>query len=238
MEELEAAAEQGPHWSALEPDVIAQIQVEARKKETQGFCKLYDWEELKSNLPKKLKLSPLAMIPLKSKNYRAILDLSFELMLAGYTLPLINEATELMAPAEAMDQIGTVLPRIIEALASAPIEEGPVMFSKLDIRDGFWTMTCAEGEDWNFAYVLPNNPGKPIQIVVPSELQMGWAELPPFFCAALETESDVAETYTSERVGTLPDHPLEEETMPKDAEIDARMPIVAAMNRKEKTTFL
>ena len=124
------------------------------------------------------------MIPHKSRKYRAILDLSFELMLAGYTLPSVNEATKHMAPAEAMDQIGTVLPRIIEALASAPIDEGPVLFSKLDIKDGFWRMTCAQGEEWNFAYVLPNSPGEPIQIVVPSALQMGWAESPPFFCAA------------------------------------------------------
>ena len=57
LEELEAAAERGPHRSALERHAIAQIQVEAREKEAQGFCKLYNWEELKSNLPKKLKLS-------------------------------------------------------------------------------------------------------------------------------------------------------------------------------------
>ena len=159
-------------------------------------------------------------------------------MLAGYTLPSVNEATKHMAPAEAMDQIGTVLPRIIEALASAPIEEGPVLFSKLDIKDGFWRMTCAKGEEWNFAYVLPNTPGQPIQIVVPSELQMGWAEPPPFFCAASETARDVAETYTSERFGTLPEHPFEEETMPTDAAIDARLLSVAAMSGKDKTTFL
>ena len=109
LDELSAAAERGPHRSALEPDAIAQIQVEAREKEAQGFCKLYDWEELKRDLPKKLKLSPLAMIPHKSRKYRAILDLSFELRLAGYTLPSVNDATKHMAPAESMDQIGTVL---------------------------------------------------------------------------------------------------------------------------------
>ena len=143
-----------------------------------------------------------------------------------------------MAPAEAMDQIGTVLPRIIEALAAAPLEDGPIMFSKLDITDGFWRMTCAEGEEWNFAYVLPSNPGEPIQIVVPSALQMGWAESPPFFCAASETARDVAETYTSERVGTLPAHPLEEGTMPPDLAFDERLPRVADMKGNEKSTFL
>jgi hypothetical protein len=28
--------------------------------------------------------------------------------------------------------------------------------AKWDIKDGFWRMDCMEGEEWNFAYVLPN----------------------------------------------------------------------------------
>ena len=99
-------------------------------------------------------------------------------------------------------------------------------------------MTCAAGEEWNFAYVLPNNPGEPIEIVVPSALQIGWAESLPFFCAAAETARDVADTYTSERVGTLPEHPFEEKTMPKEDETDTRLPNVAAMSGKAKKTFL
>ena len=150
----------------------------------------------------------------------------------------MNKATEHVAPAEAMDQIGTVLRRIIEALAAALLEEGPITFSKLDIKDGFWRMTSAEGEEWNFAYVLPSNPGEPVQIVVPSALQTGWAESLPFFCAASETARDVAETYTSKRVGTLSAHPLEEGTMPPDLAFDERLPRVADMEGNEKSTFL
>ena len=37
LEELEAAAERGPHRSALERHAIAQIQVEAQEKGAQGF---------------------------------------------------------------------------------------------------------------------------------------------------------------------------------------------------------
>ena len=120
-EQLQAAVEKGPHSSALEDDAIAQIQVEAREKEAQGFAKIYKWEELKKNLPRALKLSPLAMIPHKSRKYRAILDLSYQLMVAGYLLPSVNDATVRMAPEEAMDQIGSVLPQMIEALAAAPM---------------------------------------------------------------------------------------------------------------------
>ena len=38
---------------------------------------------------------------------------------------------------EVIDKIGTVLPRIIEALVGAPANGGDAMFSKLDIKDGF-----------------------------------------------------------------------------------------------------
>ena len=214
LEELEAAVARGPHVSALVPDAIEQIQLEARDKEAQGFAKIFLWEDLKKTLPQKLKLSPLAMIPHKSRKYRAILDLSFALMLAGYALPSVNEATKRMAPEAAIDQIGKVLPRLIAALAGADLTKGDVMFSKLDIKDGFWRLMCEEGMEWNFAYVLPNHPGEPVEIVVPSALQMGWALSPHFFCAASETARDVAESYVAEPVGALPPHPLEDMTMP------------------------
>ena len=45
-EQLQAAVEKGPHSSALENNAIAQIQVEAREKEAQGFTKIYRWEDL------------------------------------------------------------------------------------------------------------------------------------------------------------------------------------------------
>ena len=76
------------------------------------------------------------------------------------------------------DQLGTVMPRIIEALATAPLSQEPIHFSKLDIKDGFWRMVCAVGEEWNFAYVLPNHPEAPTELVIPSALKMGWTLYP------------------------------------------------------------
>ena len=109
----------------------------------------------------------------------AILDLSFQLRLAGYTLLSVNDATKACAPEEAINQIGTVLPRLIEAMAMAPEDDGPIMFSNLDIKDGFLRMVCEAGQEWNFAYVLPNHPGMRVEIVGLSALQMGWALSPP-----------------------------------------------------------
>ena len=47
-------------------------------------------------------------------------------MLAGHRLSSVNDATKKMASMEAMDQIGSVLLRLIEALASAPVEGGDI----------------------------------------------------------------------------------------------------------------
>ena len=118
------------------------------------------------------------MIPHKSRKYRAILDLSFALKVAGWDLPSVNKATKETVPAEVFEQVGTFMPRIVEALATAPLSEDPIHFSKLYIKDGFWTIECAVGEDWNFDYVLPNHPEAPTALVIPSALQMGWTLSP------------------------------------------------------------
>ena len=67
--------------------------------------------------------------------------------MAGRDLPSVNEATNKTAPSEALDQVGTFMSRIIEALATALLSEDPIHFSKLDIKDGFWRMVCAVREE-------------------------------------------------------------------------------------------
>jgi hypothetical protein len=75
-EEMWAAVERGPHVSALEHDAIAQLEEEIPEKVKAGQCKVVLWDDIKHNPPEQLKISPLAMIPHKSRKYRAILDLS------------------------------------------------------------------------------------------------------------------------------------------------------------------
>ena len=91
-----------------------------------------------------------------------------------------------MAPRGALDQLGQALSRIIHAFAEAD-EDAKIFMAKWDIKDGFWRMHCEKGEEYNFAYVLPQEEGMPITLVVPTSLQMGWVESPPYFCAATET---------------------------------------------------
>jgi hypothetical protein len=78
--------------------------------------------------------------------------------------------------------------------------------AKWDIKDGFWRLDAEDGAEWNFVYVLPQNPGQPIYLVVPTSLQMGWIESPPFFCAASEMARDVAQDYCKTKMGSLPPH--------------------------------
>ncbi len=164
------------------------------------------WEFIKDNPPTKLKIVPIAAIPHKSKQFQSILDLSFHLRLKqGGILQSVNATTIKTAPRGAIDQIGHSLTRIIHTFAKTK-DEARIFMAKWDIKDGFWCLDAEDGAEMNFTYVLPQDPGKPIYLVVPTSLQMGWVESPPFFCMSSETARDVAQDYCEAEIGTLPPH--------------------------------
>ena len=154
---------------------------EAAGKVLTKQARIVSWDKIKDNPPCQLKISPIAAMPHKSKAYHSILDLSFRLCLANRGVRAsVNNTTEKTAPAGAINQIGECLARIVHAFAEAD-PDAKIFMAKWDIKDGFWRMDCAEGEEWNFAYVLPQEEGKPTMLVVPTPLQMGWVESPPYF---------------------------------------------------------
>jgi hypothetical protein len=60
---------------------------------------MVQWEDIKENPPKELKISPIAAIPHKSKAYQSILDLSFWLYLKnGRALLVVNDTMEKIHP--------------------------------------------------------------------------------------------------------------------------------------------
>ena len=200
------AVERGPHRSALTSQAMEHFANEAREKVEKGQARLIRWDTIKDNPPRELKISPIAAVPHKSKAFRSILDLSFRLRLKnGGVVSSVNDTTEKVAPQGSVDQIGEVLSRIIYAFAEAD-DDAKIFMAKWDIKDGFWRMDCEEGQEYNFAYVLPQPAGKPIILVVPTSLQMGWVESPPFFCTASETARDVIEEYIETPVSSLPTH--------------------------------
>lgn len=221
---IRRALERGNHPSALEPEAVEALKQETQEKVNNKYARVVKWKDIKNNIPPTLKVSPVAMIPHKSKKYRTILDLSFNLRYERQKYESVNETTTKLAPPQAMEQLGKALRRIITTMANQRKKGQAFLFSKMDIKDGFWRLRVSEADAWNFVYVLPSTSDTTnldeIELVVPRSLQMGWCESPPFFCAASETARDIIEELFQE--GTpLPKHPLEHHAVPNQHDIPA-----------------
>ncbi len=167
------------------------------------------WDDIKTNHPRQLKVSPVAAIPHKSRAYRSILDLSFALQLKdGGIIESVNNTSEKWAPRGAIDQLGHALKQIIHAFAKAD-DNTVILMAKWDIHTGFWWLNCHQGEEWNFSYVWPQELDKLHRLVVPSLLQMRWVESAPYFCVASKTARDVTVEYIKLKIGPLPEHKFE-----------------------------
>ncbi len=121
----------------------------------------------------------------------------------------VNELTVLQAPSQSVKEIEKVLPWLLQYMHDTP-PGLHILFSKLDISDGFWQLIVRLADSFNFAYVLPQPNSEPIRIVVPSALQMGWVESPPLFCMVTESARDLTQHLVEQQV-PLPHHELEEE---------------------------
>ena len=111
-----------------------------------------------------------------------------------------------------MIQLGNCVERIITTMVNQYDPHRPFAFAKIDIKDGFWWMMVSQSDAWNFCYVMPSTSPvddiDEIEIVVPSSLQMGWCESPPYFCAATETARDIIENLLTSNT-PCPSHPFE-----------------------------
>jgi hypothetical protein len=117
---MQEAIDCGPHRSAMSEEAIAHFKEEVAEKVKVGQAKVVAWESLKDYPPVEQKISPIAAIPHKSKQFRSILDLSFPVRLRqGRVLPSVNATTVKTAPKGAIDQLGHSLARIIHAFAEA-----------------------------------------------------------------------------------------------------------------------
>ena len=150
------------------------------------------------------------MIPHKSKPYRCILDLSFALEHNGVKYPSVNKLTVKLANQQSMGQLGSVVWRLVHTMETNREQGFPFWFAKLDIKNGFWRMTVANNNAWNFAYVLTSlrnstNINK-TELVVPNSLQMGWCKSPLLFCAGSEMARDIMINLSNQQ---LPAHKYE-----------------------------
>ena len=65
--------------SALQLVAIKILDEEVVAKEKKVQCRVVLWDNIKYNPPEVLKVSPITMIPHKSRIFQAIMDLSFAL---------------------------------------------------------------------------------------------------------------------------------------------------------------
>ena len=117
-EEIHVAVMRGPHDSALSDDTIAHFSDESKVNVVSKRARLVLYDDIKVNIPKQMKVSPIAAIPHKSKAFRSILDLPFSLKLTPQgRVPSENENSKKTAPGVAIDQIGHVILRFIHAFS-------------------------------------------------------------------------------------------------------------------------
>ena len=102
-----------------------------------GKYRVLLWDDIKDTSPAQLNISPIAMIPHKSRKFRAILDFSFGVKMSeSKCIPAVNESSAKTAPVGAIDQLVHSLSRIIHAFAQTDTD-GKIFMSKWDIKDGF-----------------------------------------------------------------------------------------------------
>jgi hypothetical protein len=73
------AVARGPHQSALSLEALTHFAEETDEKVRTKQARIVLWDDIKDNPPKQLKISPIAVIPHKSKAICSILNLSFQL---------------------------------------------------------------------------------------------------------------------------------------------------------------
>ncbi len=78
--------EQGLHKLALSPEALTHFNKEAAEKVRLGQARIINWDNIKDNPSKEIKISPIAAILHKSKAFQSILNPSFCLRLknGGY----------------------------------------------------------------------------------------------------------------------------------------------------------
>jgi hypothetical protein len=98
----------------------------------------------------------------------------------------VNEDTVDLAPAESM-QFGRSMWRILNAIARANPDLGPVYLSKVDILDGFFRIWVRSTDVAKLGVLLPTQPGEEPLIGFPLALPMVWSQSPSIFTSANET---------------------------------------------------
>ncbi len=203
---MQEVVDQGPHCSALSDKAIAHFNAEVEEMVKIGQAKLVAWDSIKDNPPVELQISPILVIPHKSKQFWSILDLSFHLRLKqGGILPSVNATTVKTTPKSTIDQLDHSIARIIIIHAFVETEDDARIFmAKWDIKDDFGEWMRKRALNGILRMSCPRVPAVQATLWCPPHSRCGGRSHLHFFCVASETAQDVAQDYCETEVGTLP----------------------------------
>ena len=100
--QIEATLKRRLHVLVKESKAAMHVSQKAEEKVKQGYCSIYNWEEIKGNYLKQLKISLIAAISHKLWLCFFMLDLSFSIKTNRKIVPSINETTSLAALRESL----------------------------------------------------------------------------------------------------------------------------------------
>ena len=109
--------ERVPRQSANRKKAVSQLHQETEDKVKHQYACVVKWGDIKNDIPPKLKISPVAMIPHKSKLFQCIMNFSFTLFHKGVTYSSVNDKTRKMSRPESMAQLDLFIKRIIYTMA-------------------------------------------------------------------------------------------------------------------------
>jgi hypothetical protein len=210
---IEVAVARGPHPTISTPDAVTLFADDIAYQVKAGFSRVMLWEDIKRLRPTNLKILPVALIPQVGRCGRIILDLSFPVYqevdgMVTVTQASVNDTTILNAPSVPVKEIRNVLPRLLQCMRDTP-RGLHILFSKLDISNGFWRLVVHRDDCYNFAYVLPQESGQSTCLVILAAVQMGWVESPGLFCTVTESARDLTQHFIDAAV-LLPQDPVED----------------------------
>ena len=139
--EIIMAVERGLHKLALVPNEITMMYYEVEEKVRDGFAEIVYLNEIKHLLGTsewsqlKKSLWPWSHIRVRNSVQYWICNYCLKI---GLIITSANENTVITVPHHSMWHLGSVLPRLIEAVANAPEDKGNMVFSKMDIKYGYW----------------------------------------------------------------------------------------------------
>ena len=168
-EALAAAVEHGPQKGALSEEAIQLVHDDVEYQVKAVFAEIYFWDDLKGDHPSNLKISLVTVIPQQDRRGRITLDLLFPVyqraargrrrQIRKIRQEAVNKFLVGLAPEKAVKQLGKILPLLFEYLLETPTAT-PVLFSKINLSDGFWRMKVTEDQKWNFSYVMLDKEGE------------------------------------------------------------------------------